>query len=68
MVGLRNRQRMEGHRRKPRRDTLPIEKFCGVQDRSKRKDRHKAETVNSVKKQGEGGTLNPVKTALRFWG
>ena len=43
---------MEGYRRKPRRHTVH-RKVCGVQDRSKRKDRNKGKA--SAKKHGEGG-------------
>ena len=43
---------MEGYRRKPRRYTVHRE-VCGVQDRSKRKDRNKGKA--SAKKLGEGG-------------
>ena len=61
---------MEGHRRNPTKDIVRREEeygrkikrdiicreFCGVQDRSKRKDRNKGKA--SAKKQGqEGGTL-----------
>ena len=45
---------MEGYRRKPRRHTVH-RKVCGVQDRSKRKERKKGKA--SAKKQGEGGGI-----------
>ena len=54
---------MEGYRRKPRRHTVH-RKFCGVQDRSKRKDRSKGKA--SAKKQGErGGTLTDLRGVKR---
>ena len=54
---------MEGYRRKPRRHTVH-RKVCGVQDRSKRKDRNKGKA--SAKEQGEkGGTLRDFRGVKR---
>ena len=54
---------MEGYRRQPRRDTVHRE-VCGVQHRSKRKDRNKGKA--SAKGQGErGGTLKDLRGVNR---
>ena len=54
---------MEEYRRKPRRDAVH-RVVCGVQDRSKIKDRNKGKA--SAKKQGErGGTLRDVRGVKR---
>ena len=54
---------MEGYRRKPRKDTVHRE-VCGLQDRSKRKDRNEGKT--SAKKQGErGGRLGGLRGVKR---
>ena len=46
---------MEGYRRKPRIDTVHRE-VCGVQDRSKRKDRAKGK-ASATKRVERRGTL-----------
>ena len=52
---------MEGYRRKPRRDNVHRED-CGVQDRSKIKDRNKGKA--KAKKQGErAGTPRDIRGA-----
>ena len=54
---------MEGYRRKPRKDTVQ-RKVCGVQNRSKRKDRNKG--MASAKKKGEReGTLKDLRGVKR---
>ena len=52
MVGLRNRQRMEGHRRKPRRSVVHTEVW-GVQDCKERIETRERVSLGNMDKEEE---------------